>query len=503
MNQQLSRPLRAVLAVLVGLGAAAGLARPAAAAPGRDEIFGLLEVDRVPADYVILVDTSGSMTTNNLYGNVKSTLRTFVAGLTRTDHVAVYTFDNTPTARYIGRGGDPDRIIGALPDTPSQNSTDIGAALAKSLDELERADASPVASVVLITDGAHEPPAGSLYPVSTDAPSWKALTDRAGKLKAGSVHGYALPLTRTATTGAALLGLVFKSTDTLDPNQIADMGEYLDRSKQRTRVEKARLALAGDVGKGVTATWTAPAGADLGSGDAAVKLTLRSDAAKMPLTVTGLAVRADGGPTLTGDVPDRVDLRPGESKSFDLRLHWAPGAGPVPYHRERSATATLSLQGAVASDWAAPLAPDIALNVPAAPAVQPARVEATASVGTWIVQGVAAGLVLVLLVVLGVLFATRRPRQSGTLLALDTTTGLEQARFELSGRKSRLEGRGLQGEAEVIAKRVPRGFANREGLEYVIKYRRAEHTQVSSLPSRGTVLINGVNFEHVMDERAR
>ncbi|GAA2385617.1 vWA domain-containing protein [Dactylosporangium salmoneum] len=502
MNQQLSRPLRAVLAVLVGLGAAAGLARPAAAAPGRDEIFGLLEVDRVPADYVVLVDTSGSMATNNLYGNVKSTLRTFVAGLTRTDHVAVYTFDNTPTARYIGPGGDPDRIIGALPDAPSQNSTDIGAAIARALGELERGDAAPVATVVLITDGAHEPPAGSPYPTA-DGPPWEALTARAGKLKAGSVHGYALPLTRTGTTGAKLLGNVFKDTDTLDPNQIADMGEYLDRSKQHTRLEKARLALAGDIGKGVTATWTAPARADLGAGDAAVKLTLRSDAAKMPLTVTGLAVRADGGPALTGDVPDRVELRPGESKSFDLRLHWAPGAGPVPYHRERSATATLSLQGSVASDWAAPLAPDIELNVPTAPAVQPVRVEGTASVGTWIVQGVAAGLVLILLVALGVLVATRRPKQFGTLVALDTTTGLEQARFELSGRKSRLEGRGLQGEAEVVAKRVPRGFANREGLEYVIKYRRAEHTQVSSLPSRGTVLINGVNFEHVMDERAR
>jgi hypothetical protein len=118
------------LAVLVGF---APNASASADGPTRQEIFQTLNVDEVPADYVVLVDTSGSMNDGGLYGDVRGTLATFFAGLTPADHLAVYTFDDFPTPRYLGPASNPGRALASLPPRPrppSSGNTDIGAALA-------------------------------------------------------------------------------------------------------------------------------------------------------------------------------------------------------------------------------------------------------------------------------------------------------------------------------------------------------------------------------------
>ncbi|WBB77766.1 VWA domain-containing protein [Micromonospora sp. WMMD882] len=469
-----------------------------AAPPSREEVFADLRVDQVAADYVILVDTSGSMAADNLYGNVRRTLRTFLAGLSGNDHVAVYTFDSKPTLRYVGPAGNPDRMVAGLPAGPNPSgATDLGAALQRAVEELERPGAASVASVVLLTDGAHEPPRGSAYP-DDSGPPWRALAARTARLDDRVVTGYALPL--RGATGAGLLGTVLPQTTELDPTSVGELGRYLDRAKAGTRLAKARQALAGDVGKGVRASWTVPAAVDLSTdpGPTPVTLTLRSETTRAPLTVRGLRARADDGATLTGTLPDEVTLPPGQSVSFDLRLRWRPDAGPVPFRDERAIAPRLTVDGQVDSPWAGPLAPDVALETPTTIVVEPPRVRLTTVVGTWAAQVVT--VLAVALVVAAVLLAAYRRRRaplSGTLLATSPTDGAELGRFPLRGRSARLAGQRLPGRASVVARSAQASFANPDGVEYVVTYRRAAHRTRSVCPPGGSVMVSGVSFTHL------
>src|SRR5258705_8124014 len=70
MRLALSALLVAVCAVLA-LTTGPALADPA---PTREDIYRQLGVDAVPADYVILVDTSGSMSVDGRYNNVRGVL---------------------------------------------------------------------------------------------------------------------------------------------------------------------------------------------------------------------------------------------------------------------------------------------------------------------------------------------------------------------------------------------------------------------------------------------
>lgn len=467
-------------------------------APTREQILTELRVDQTPADYVVLVDTSGSMTAGNLYGGVQRTLRTFLAGLSPHDHVAVYTFDSRPTPRYVGRAGNPDRMLAGLPSRPNPSgATDIGAALERAVEELERPGAASVASVVLLTDGAHDPPRGSAYP-DDSGPRWQALADRAARLKDRTLAGYALPL--RGATGARLLGTVLPQTTELDPGSIDELGRYLDRAKVGTRLAKARQALAGDVGKGMTAAWTTPETADLstGSGPVPVTLTLRSETARVPLTVSGLNARADEDATLIGELPDTVALAPGQSRSFSLALDWRPDVGAVPFRDEQRVAPHLVVDGAVTSPWSEPLDAVIDLETPNQVAAAPAQVTLTAVVGTWAAQVVTALVGVLAVVILGLfLYRRRRAPLAGTLLATAPSDGSELGRFPLRGRSARLSGQRLPGHAVVVARRVPSTFANPDGVEYAVTYHRAGHRSRSTCPSDGSVLVSGVSFTHV------
>lgn len=482
------------VAVVAALALAVPWSTAAMADDSREDIFRELQVDQVPADYVILVDTSGSMTLSSLYGEVRSTLGSFLDGLSSADHVALFTFDSTVVPRYIGPAGDTSRMLAGLPVTADGTSTDVGQAIEQAITELERPDAASVASVVLITDGEHSPAAGSAYPQAS-GPAWDQLRQRAEKLKATSVKGYALPL--GGASGASLLGTVVRQTTVLNPSAVAQLGDYLDRSKEGARLEKARLLLAPDQGKGVTASWTAPARADLGRPDTPVTLTLRSDTAHTPLTVTGLTATVAGGPQLAGDLPGRIDLAPGETRTFPLRLRWHRRPWVIPFHDARESTGPLSLTGQVASPWAAALSPDIDLKTPGPLGGTPPAIRVSSVVGTWTAQAlVAAAVVILLLLLVLVAYLRTRASQSGTLVAVSPMTGQEVARFPLRGRLTRIGGQGLTGEGTVVARRVPRQLNNADGIEYEITFRRLDHTDTVRLPSRGSVLAGGVAFEH-------
>src|SRR5437764_4509107 len=109
-------------------------AGPAAAADGQateQQVLAALNVDGISADYVILIDTSGSMEDGHLYQGVQNALRPLLSALSPKDFLSLATFDTTPNLYFDG----PVRADGAdalnrLPATADGPYTDIGQAIA-------------------------------------------------------------------------------------------------------------------------------------------------------------------------------------------------------------------------------------------------------------------------------------------------------------------------------------------------------------------------------------
>lgn len=483
-------------AVLAGV-APASAAPPA---PTREQIYAQLGVDQVPADYVILVDTSGSMVTDNRYANVRTVLGQFLSGLSPSDYVAAYTFDSYTQVRYVGQATNPGAIVNRLPTGPNPHgATDIGAALEQALNELDRPGASPIATVVLLTDGKQAAPAGSKY-LATDSPAWTELKTRAAALHKTWLGAYALPL--GTDTGAGLLRAVIPDATVLDPTSVQGLGAYLDRSKAATRLAKARTALAADIGRGVAAAWSPPT-VDGTRRSANLNITLRSQFAHAPVTVTNLGLVADPGIRLTGSLPATLTLQPGQSQVYSVHVSWAPSSPLWPHSVTRSVG--LRLTGSVTSSWTASLAPDIALNVATKPVNDADAVSLTARVGSWAPVSVGTGSVVLLVLVLWLLYYVRaNPRLPGgtmQIYGLRGHDGVEMAllaELAIRGRSVTYSGSQLDGSLRIRGRRIPMStFGVRHtGLDATLTRtdgRRSAHV----IRPGGGGLIGGLWFLHV------
>ncbi|WP_329262354.1 VWA domain-containing protein [Streptomyces sp. NBC_01478] len=494
-------------AAAVALIALVPFTAPAASAdtgPSRARIYQDLGLNDQPADYVVLVDTSGSMANDGKYDTVRSTLRPFLDGLSAKDHVALFTFDSRPEPRYIGSAGDTDAIMSKLPESPDpEGETDIGAALNSALGELERSDAAEIASVVLLTDGVHHPPAGSAYPKSTGL-AWTALHRRAQAVADHTeLAGYALPL-GSGATGADLLGDVVDHTTVLRPDSIQDLSGYLERAGDGTRARKARLLLADDIGKGITATWSPSGRQDLTEGSVAATVTLRSTTRHVPLTVRDLSVSVAGQPLRVTGVPTTVTLEPGHSRSLPVRLRGALSAGPVPYRRTKDVDAPLRVSGQVTSDWQRALAPDVHLKVPGEVRVTGAALPLRATVGSAVLlPAVGAALVALLLILWLAWRRTHRPRLRGELLLESVFGGQLPDRIALSGRRVALHPRIIGGQGSVRGRR--RATEHGPQVDLLIRYTPDGSTNRQSgatcVPGR-QVVVNGVSFTYLPEQRA-
>ncbi|GAA2444254.1 hypothetical protein GCM10010433_51960 [Streptomyces pulveraceus] len=494
------RRAAAVGAVLLAALAAATVPAATAEGPSREEIYRELGVAGQPVDYVILVDTSGSMKAKGRYGTVRSTLRTFLGGLTRTDHVALITFDDRPEARYIGSAGDPARIVARLPRAPDPDGgTDIGAALDQALRELERTDAASVASVVMLTDGRHQPPRGSRHPTFSGAP-WTALRKRAEAIGARTeLAGYALPLASGAS-GAERLGDVVHNTLVLRPGSIQDLGSYLQRAGDSTRARSAARLLAEDRGKGVTASWERTGPRDLTAGSVTASVTFRSAARHVPLTVGDARLSAAGVPLRISGLPERLTLGPGESRTCTVRLAGGPAGSGLPYRRTEDASAALRVSGQVSSPWQRALAPDVGLKVPEAVAVGGGPLTVRADTGSVLfLPGILLGLVAVL--TLGWLRwrSVNRPVLSGALIVVPVFEGGVPGRIALAGRRVAFQPR-EGGRGTVRGRR--RRTADGPGTDLVIRYvpdgASGRPDRVICAPGAQAV-VGGLSFSHRPD----
>ncbi|WP_033313324.1 VWA domain-containing protein [Streptomyces iakyrus] len=473
-------------------------------APSRAEIYDALGLDEQPADYVVLVDTSGSMANKGRYNTVRSTLRQFLDGLSAKDHIALFTFDSSTEPRYVGSGGDTDAIMSRLPASPDPDGeTDVGSALNSALGELEREDAAEVASVVLLTDGEHSPPKGSRYPKSTGA-AWTDLYERAQDIGKGTeLAGYALPLGDGAT-GAELLGEVVDDTTVLRPDSIEDLGGYLKRAGDGARARKAGLLLAGDEGEGITASWSDGPRRDITGGSVTARLTLRSTARHVPLSVSGLDVSVPGDDLRISGLPSSVTLGPGESRTFPVRVRGTLPDGPLPFRRDRDTDARLSVAGRVSSDWERPLAADVRLDVPRRVQVTGAPLPLRATVGSAaLLPALLTGMFAVLLACWLRWRRTNRPRLSGELLLTPVYGGQLPDRIQLNGRRVDLRPHAIGGRGSVRGRR--RSTEQGPRVDLRIRYTpdgSAGRESDATCGPGGQVVVNGVSFTYLPERRA-
>ncbi|MET7848391.1 vWA domain-containing protein [Streptomyces avermitilis] len=499
--------------VLTALAAAAAgttpaVARPAAdparagSTPSRSEIYSELGLDQVPADYVILVDVSGSMMSKGRYSSVRAALLPFLTGLSPRDYVALFTFGNKAETVYLGHPSDPKGIIGKLPAKagPSGVQTDIGAALDRGLTELERPDAAEVGSVVMFTDGKHDPPKSSKYPKS-DGPAWDALRDRSDELADGhELAAYSLPLA-TDETGTAQLARVIPNTTELRPDSVQNLAEYLGRATERSRARKAGRLIAEDAGKGVTATLAHTGALDLDNGGATAKLTLTATTKRLPLTVTGLRAILDGQPLTVTGLPDQVSLKPGAARQFDVQVRGEPDAGWPPGRRTWEEEIGLTVHGKVATPWAATL-DDVKFDVPAAVDGPAKGLRLRAEVGSPLTLPLLIGVPLAaLLVVLLLWLRQNRAVLSGVLVLSPALGDGPQDHIALRGRQLALVPPQIGGSGRVYGRR----FRAADGLRGI-----ALHLRYSpdGTPARSAdavcrpgeeVVINGIRFAYRQD----
>jgi Mg-chelatase subunit ChlD len=343
--------LFALSAVLLAAEAASAGARATVVTPAQ------ATVKAVGADYVIAVDTSGSMQQAGLYKLVTPAIGAALRGADATDHLSLLTFDTVPAVRFDGPlGSQPERVTRHLPKAATGDRTDIGAAVDAMISRLERPGATEAAVAVLVTDGEPDPPAGSRYCTTPACDgAWRALAERARRLPPGRAQVYGIALRpRIVDPVRRALERVFERPEVVDlrPGEIA---AYLDQVKQRVRLAQARELVRKDTAAAVEASWSSLSDLELGAGRAEGRLTLRSTARDLPLAVTGLTVAAEGFPVGVSGVPDSVKLAPGAEQAFPVVLTWDPVRRPDLLRPTATREGELRLSGRVAPDLGAGL----------------------------------------------------------------------------------------------------------------------------------------------------
>jgi hypothetical protein len=477
------------------------MATPAASAdqpggPTKSDIFAQLHVDEVPADYVVMVDTSGSMATDGRYGTAIQALTGLFDALSTEDRVALYTFDSSVNPAYLGPSMSPADITGRLPGQPTGGATDLGRVISVALDELQRQDAAPVANVVFITDGDHDAPAGSPY-ADLSAPAWEVLRQRANTTNVPMVSVYAVPL-GDQTSGADVVKSVFTGATVLDPGSVQSLGEYLGRSKDRVRIEKARTVLAPDIGRTVAATWDVGPAKD---GTADVTVTLTSKTEHIPIDVDKLRLTADDA-AIRLDQPDpHVVIAPGGSVQVDGSVHYRPSSG-FPIERTSSTDAVLTLSAAVSSPWTEVLKPEIDLRVDGPLTTSSKPVALSREVGSpWLLPTGVATLVM-LAAGTFLVFRLRRQVLSGTLVVYSGDQETTIAQVPLSGSRMRLTANELPGSGLVRPVRSIWPRRNGHEVELKISYSGVPGTQsdvTRRCGSGGTIILGGLFFSHVKE----
>lgn len=403
----------------------AALAAPAA---GVDDVVAALGLAKAtePADYVVMVDTSGSMKAGGRWDSVRHELGTLVDGLNAQDRVSVMTFDATVVPRFSGLAGkNRAAVLAKLPAVASGLHTDLGAAIDAGLTVLERPETHRLAALILITDGKVDAP-GSPY-ASVKSAAWKDLKSRASALsESHQVAAYAVSL--QAATDAGLLKKVFPRASEVSAAQVGD--RFANVGGDLVRLQAAEV-LKKELAQPIQVTWAGDLGASVANGTPVdVQLTFASPYAHVPVTLQGIRATAPAGlrVELSG-LPASVTVDPAKSVTVEAK---ALVTGSP------SGDATAGVSATVDSPWRKAMENDLGLNfdpklsgttpIPAAPIKLPPTLLPLAGA----IGGLVAAAALVLLLARMLLI----PTMSGSLTI--RRGGRELTEILLRGRRMKL-----------------------------------------------------------------
>jgi hypothetical protein len=422
--------ISAIMALVTGWAIAPAVA---GADPGTDDdaalaqVYEALGVAEVPTDYVVLVDASGSMATDDRYGQVKKILQTFLESLRPADSVTLMSFAGTPNILSAGHVDDPAAVVSRMP-TPNGSSTDIGTAIGAGLAHLATGNAES-AAIVLFTDGEHAPAAGSPFP-NAEAPAWSGLATQAAQLSTRmTLRGFAFPLTGERS-GAELLGKVVPGTE-VPHLGLGELKGYLAEVPNQLRRTLAARALAPDLKAAVDVAFsTVPDGQDF-SDDLQVAVTVTPHTKALPLTLVHPEITSSVG-AVTG-LPARVDLEPG--KPTTVIGTWQPdqGGGFAIGAHQKPATGQLRFRAGVDTPWRDVIEGDLATKVDLKPLT---AAEDVTGIVTWGVSWlIIAAIILLLLAGAAIkpVLWLRKTVMSGSVV-VDPPMG-SPVRIELNGKR--------------------------------------------------------------------
>lgn len=289
-----------------------------------NKVLDELGVSRIPTSYVFVIDVSQSMQRSGRYPQALTALERFLRAIDSNDQVGVVIFaKRAEMALALSPLTSVSDVISALPDRAEGTATDIGAGLSQALGELQDAPPGQPAAVVLLTDGLHAPADGSSFPTTTGE-GWDKLAAQAAELrKSRQISAFAIPL--SGVSGVDLLCSVFPGTQKLQVgSSTASLTNYLHRAQALTRLQTAARLLQDDRGKGVQVEWPPPlADVDVPSGTTTVQVRFRNAAPHLPAVVDGLRLVASGNlPVLASGLPTHIDLAPGQTVEYAVRLDW-------------------------------------------------------------------------------------------------------------------------------------------------------------------------------------
>jgi hypothetical protein len=419
-----------------------------------DDLYELYDIDNLPADFVVVLDTSGSMAFEpdppwvpNLEA-VAALLESIPEG----DHLSFLTFDSVVTIQSVGEV-EPDtssEVLDGLPDVPRGDATDIGAGIDATLRRLDRARPSPVQVVIFLTDGLHNPPPGSPFPGDTTSAPWEQLSTDAARLEASrDILAFGIGIEGGEAVDISPLQGIFRVTEivNLPPEQLTP---FFEEILERTRIARLRSEIERDLQR-VTFVGDVQPDLEIEGRRAIATVDVVWDDAKLPTSVRIDEVLATGPAgeryraRLVEGLPST--LSPGETASVKVEVELPDEEREVTFGQQTDPVdLDIVLQMSAEVEPRQVLTAGLGVDPTLAPIVASASPQGERVTGIpWWVVGLLAGLLLLFTALFW--WAYRRylrlPRLSGALEFVDgTRIELRGSRMELPGDERDLSGTG-------------------------------------------------------------
>ena len=205
-----------------------------------------------PADFVIVIDKSGTM--RHFWNPVKESLSLFISAIPDGDYLSLLAFGTdakyltTPTPVNSQTRDHLINEVGRI-GSPEDQKTDLGRAIGKTLDELNRPGGSRLKFVFFLTDFVHEPSGGSQYRnANPDEEIWQMLVNRRKNEQHGNilqVFALLLPLGKQVGRDISLGKSVFPELEQVSVNQ-RTLLSWFERRKAEVARDKLRAIVQSD-----------------------------------------------------------------------------------------------------------------------------------------------------------------------------------------------------------------------------------------------------------------